>query len=138
MPCATTSGESETLENGEQKSSGGLCSQAHHGEDKEKITETTVTPEVKSADDQAEKSEKVETQETEASKGSSEEEQVKKESEEENKQDVKRAQDNTIEEKQTPQEEMKAELEEWSKTINDAIGAAGDGRGRGRILFPVL
>ena len=135
MKCATSSGEPEALENGEQKASGGLCSQ---DEDEEKITVTTVTPEVKSTDDQAEKSEKVETQEAEASKGSSEEEQVKKESEEENKQDGKRAQDNTVEEKQTPQEKMKAELEEWSKSINDTIGAAGYERGRGSILFPVL
>ena len=124
MPCATTSGEAETLEDEKQVASGVPSLQAHNDENSETIRQTTATPEVKSKGDQDEKTEMVETHETEASKGTSEEEQVKKESEEKNKQDEKSSQEKK---KETPQAKMKSELEDWSKRINDAIGAAGDG-----------
>ena len=122
-------GALEDPSNGEQKASGVQCSQANHDEDSETIHETTATTEVKPSGGQAEKSEKVEIQEKAPSDGISEEDQVKKDSEEKSKQDEKRAQDNTVQEKETPQAKMKSELEEWSKSINDAIGAAGDRRG---------
>ena len=113
--------------NSEQKPSGVQCSQANHDEDSETVHETTATTEVKPTG--------FEIQERAPSDGISKEKQVKIEPEEKNKQDENSSQESTVQ-GETPQAKMKLELEEWSKSINDAVVAAG-GR-RGRILFPVL
>ena len=100
MKCVSTSGKTETLENGEQEASDMPCRATLMRIPSVTNHVTTGISQVISKDEQVEKSEK------------EDEENGKK--------------DEMEESKEKAPTKMESELEEWAKNMDDALEAAGD------------